>query len=122
MKLNKHDDYTTEEFNGWDIVCRVATCHGWAMVLNNNSDTYEIGTLFFGLDTWRTAKTVPYGLNPGDDRKAFQTAMQELCRIADKDNDWQESDEACPGCRRRPGDGVNEKCNHPEGCGYWKSQ
>jgi hypothetical protein len=26
--------------------------------------------------------------------------------------------EACPGCCCRPGDGISEKCEHPEGCGF----
>lgn len=27
--------------------------------------------------------------------------------------------ERCPGCGCRPGDGVNEDCMHPDGCGHW---
>lgn len=30
-------------------------------------------------------------------------------------------DEACPGCGCMPGDGVTESCNHPDGCGWSKS-
>lgn len=30
-------------------------------------------------------------------------------------------DEACPGCDRVPGQGVDPSCNDPIGCGYWKS-
>lgn len=29
--------------------------------------------------------------------------------------------EKCPGCGSMPGQGINDSCNHPEGCGYWKA-
>lgn len=29
--------------------------------------------------------------------------------------------EACPGCGCKPGDGITFGCDHPEGCGYWRS-
>lgn len=31
-------------------------------------------------------------------------------------------DEACPGCGCKPGEGITETCNHPQGCGFWKEQ
>lgn len=29
--------------------------------------------------------------------------------------------EACPGCGRTPGEGYDENCEHPDGCGFFKS-
>lgn len=29
--------------------------------------------------------------------------------------------DACPGCGNLPGDGIDEDCNDPDGCGHWKS-
>jgi len=31
-----------------------------------------------------------------------------------------EQDENCPGCGAAPGDDLNEDCNHPEGCGFYR--
>ena len=30
-------------------------------------------------------------------------------------------EDACPGCGRRPGDGVSASCTDALGCGYWKA-
>lgn len=30
------------------------------------------------------------------------------------------NDEYCPGCAARPGDGINQHCEHPLGCGFWR--
>jgi hypothetical protein len=28
--------------------------------------------------------------------------------------------DACPGCGKRPGEGLTPGCEHPAGCGYWR--
>ena len=29
--------------------------------------------------------------------------------------------EACPGCGCKPGDGYTEGCDHPDGCGFFRT-
>jgi len=40
----------------------------------------------------------------------------------EEDDDYEEDDDACPGCGFKPGDGANEECDDPEGCGFYKEQ
>jgi hypothetical protein len=32
------------------------------------------------------------------------------------------STDACPGCGREPGDGINPACNDMGGCGFWRRE
>lgn len=41
-------------------------------------------------------------------------AMDRLC--SHNVNHWLN----CPGCGCKPGDGITESCNHPDGCGFHK--
>lgn len=34
----------------------------------------------------------------------------------------EEDDEQCPTCAAKPGDGLTDGCNDPDGCGYWRAQ
>jgi formate dehydrogenase maturation protein FdhE len=53
----------------------------------------------------------------GDAIKWLQQAQKEAIDELER-----ESAEACPGCGCKPGDGITESCEHPEGCGYFKSE
>jgi len=54
----------------------------------------------------------PY-IGEHDWRVAYKLALAEAVRQAHK------SDDSCPGCGCRPGDGVTKGCTAPTGCGYF---
>jgi len=61
-------------------------------------------------------------------RKAIEgmNVVKLLAKVEKQDGfsvvvSWEDEEvdpEACPGCGCRPGDGISEKCEHPEGCGF----
>lgn len=64
--------------------------------------------------TGRDDDAIVFECNYEDDLREIQAVVQAA-------NRFKSPDEACPGCDCMPGDGITESCNHPDGCGYWKS-
>ena|SRR5690349_7341640 len=56
------------------------------------------------------------------DEKLGDTLVEDECGACGRpQTECTCSDENCPGCGCAPGDGITESCNHPDGCGYFKS-
>jgi len=49
-------------------------------------------------------------------------SLDHLDLDGDERFEWSGKDEdACPGCGCKPGDGITDTCDHPDGCGYFKA-
>lgn len=115
------------DIHGYDIVARATHDAGEVLVLNNNSTHYLVGVVNFPDDATsdhaqaRLAGSFRYSL---DFVPAYQSALMRMVSEAVRLTTCEDADglaDACPGCGRQPGDGVSATCDHPDGCGYWKS-
>mgnify|MGYP001585028116 CR=1 FL=1 len=105
--------------------------------------TLENGTFRNSADLCRLAETLgysrPYGQlqcengafvsslldffndNPGAIQAVVEWAMENHPEVSEEEEE-EDDPEACPGCGCKPGDGITESCNHPDGCGESKLQ
>ena len=111
---------------GYDIVALAACDHGHVLTLNNNSDHYIVvevetaGSDFAGgsfvAHVGESARLVGTFTYDVDANAAYRLALQKMADVALSHCTDMSSEEACPTCGNKPGDGVG--CNDPEGCGF----